>query len=420
MTRKTLSLSFALGLSWIAAAGLAGAVELTVGNPSIGGGPGDAGYVNTSATLIDLSRPATATGVLTHVKFGWASPTCLSAHIKVFHRVGNTLTMTGQSTVDFSAPSGFNVIAPLTPALPIQQGDVLGISAVAPCFAGGLFLNVPFAGVFLSQSEDYSGTFSFTPLDIHIGGVALSAIGTTTEYRAGVIPAVGSGPGLHGASFVTSLQMIAPPIGGDVNGRLVFHPAGVGGSTGDPSLPIAISQSHAVSFADVVAAMGQTGFGSIDVVLSADSGVPVTFARVFNDQGDAGSSGVGEELVPDSGSFSSAGQVVPAGFTGYLSAPVDASKTRFNLGVRTLDSGAFITFVLKDASGNVKASAASPYPPDYFNQFHAEDLFGTALGSNDVVEVTVSTGSAIVFGSTTDNVTNDPSYQFVHPVFGVL
>jgi hypothetical protein len=36
------------------------------------------------------------------------------------------------------------------------------------------------------------------------------------------------------------------------------------------------------------------------------------------------------------------------------------------------------------------------------------------------VEVSVSTGSAIVYGSSTDDTTNDPSVQFVYPVFGVV
>jgi hypothetical protein len=393
------------------------AIDLTAGN-SAPVALGDT-IAYDHGTLVDLNHPATATGSLTHVQLGWTNSPCAApGKIKVFHRSGNTLTLAAEESFSLPSAGGPDYSFDLATPLPVHQGDLLGVYGNGSC--GNPVANLtPFSGFYLfPDSGDFAAPVTFDPADQQNGGLVIYATGIASEYRAGIIPAVGSGAGLHGANFVTSLQVIAPAIGGNVSGRLVFHPAGLGGSTGDPSLPISISQNHAISFPDVVLAMGQSGFGSIDLVLSPASAVPITFARVFNDQGEAGSSGVGEEMVADSSAFSSSGQILSAGFTGYLSAPVDASKTRFNLGVRTLDSGAFVTFVLKDESGNVKASASSAYPPNYFNQFHAEDLFGMALGSNDVVEVSVSAGRATVFGSTTD--TNDPSYQFVHPVFGVV
>lgn len=399
----------------------AGAVDLTAGNPGVPGGPAADGYAGVGGTLIDLNGPATATGVLTNVRFGWGTTTCLSAHIKVFHRSGNTLSFADQRTVTFSSSALFSVSAALSPPLPVQQGDVLGIGGVGDCGVT-LLLDRPFAGTYLLPGGvDFTGSLTFDPsLDVHNGGVALSATGTVTEFRAGVIPGVGSGPGLNGANFRTSLQMIAPVIGGDVTGRLVFHPAGAAGSIDDPSMDFSIPHGRALGFTDIVNTMGLEGFGTLDVIVAADSAIPVTLARIYNDQGSAGASGLGEEMVAEAGPFSNSGLIVPAGFTGYLSAPVDPSKTRLNIGVRTLDSGAFVSFDLKDASGNLKATSQSQFPPNYFNQFHAEDLFRQALAPNDVVEVSVSTGSAIVFGAATDNVTNDPSAQFVHPVFGVL
>ena len=38
------------------------------------------------------------------------------------------------------------------------------------------------------------------------------------------------------------------------------------------------------------------------------------------------------------------------------------------------------------------------------------------IGSNDIVEIFVSEGSAVAYGATTDNTTNDPSFQFARVV----
>ncbi|HET9795945.1 MAG TPA: hypothetical protein VFS34_15950 [Thermoanaerobaculia bacterium] len=405
-----------IAISFLLSAAVCPAVDLAAGNPSFGQSDVGGGV---AGTVIDLNNPASATGTLTDVRFGWGSSPC-PAKIKIFHRAGDTLTLAAEQVVSAGTLSGDAYTAVLSPPLPIHQGDLIGIASVPPCgyvvfstniFAGRL---VEFPGV------DVTGSVSLASGTLHNWGLILSGTGIATEYRVGVIPAVGSGPGLNGANFKTSLQMIAPVVGGDVTGRLVFHPVGVGGSVDDPSIDLFIAHNHAISFADVVEAMGQTGFGTLDVVLSVDSAVPVTLARVFNDQGAGGTSGFGEELVPVTGSFSSSGAIVPNGFTGYLSAPVDPDAVRLNLGVRTLDSDSFVSFELKDKQGNLKATAQSSFPPNYFNQFHAQDLFHMALAGDDIVEVSVSTGSAIVSGAATDNVTNDPSVQFVHPVFGIL
>jgi hypothetical protein len=44
---------------------------------------------------------------------------------------------------------------------------------------------------------------------------------------------------------------------------------------------------------------------------------------------------------------------------------------------------------------------------------------GTNLGGNQSLAIAVSRGSAIVYGSTTDNTTNDPNIQFATAPFGI-
>jgi hypothetical protein len=72
------------------------------------------------------------------------------------------------------------------------------------------------------------------------------------------------------------------------------------------------------------------------------------------------------------------------GLTGFLITPLDPALTRFNIGVRTLCSGATIQVTVRDANGFV-----------------------------------VRTASAIVYGSKTDNTTNDPAIQFVRGIFAI-
>ena len=397
------------------------AISVAVGNNITG----DSG---TTGLVIDLNNPANATGHLTTVRFGWTDDNCPGgAKVKVFRRVGNTLTLTGERTIDIPNLPGQIFTVPLSPPLPIEEGNLIGIYATSASCVGPLFNSFPFAGTYLGTSVDVESTLTFDPTaDPHPGGVVLYATGDATEYRAGVIAGVGSGPGANGSHFKTSLQMIATPIGGEVTGKLVFHPVGVGGSPADPATPFTIPQGHALAFDDVVTSMGQTGFGTLDLVLAADSSTPVTVARVFNQASNGGTAGLGEELINTSGNFAGGGlavQVIPAGFTGFVSAPPNTENTRFNIGVRTLDSGASVQYVLKDSAGNTLANAHQLLQPNYFNQVDATVLFGlsaSGIAANDYVEVSVSSGSAIVYGSSTDNTTNDPSVQFVYPVFGVV
>jgi hypothetical protein len=52
-------------------------------------------------------------------------------------------------------------------------------------------------------------------------------------------------------------------------------------------------------------------------------------------------------------------------------------------------------------------------PANYFTQMSAADFVGVPLHEGDSIMITVSAGSLIAYGATTDNRTNDPSVQFV-------
>ena len=101
------------------------------------------------------------------------------------------------------------------------------------------------------------------------------------------------------------------------------------------------------------------------------------------------------------------------GDVGALMAPADRSKFRLNIGVRTLDQQVKLAITVTDKDGNVVKNAAKTYDPNYFLQDDS-GLFldGYSLGSGDTISFEVTSGSAFIYGGTTDNATSDPSVQF--------
>ena len=102
-----------------------------------------------------------------------------------------------------------------------------------------------------------------------------SATGTPGTNPAGVIPVVISSPGVPGSNFRVAVQLYNPSAT-IVTGRLVYHPQGVSASASDPALPYAIDAGQTQFLGDVLAALGQTGIGSMDVV--ATTGLPAAAA----------------------------------------------------------------------------------------------------------------------------------------------
>jgi hypothetical protein len=70
-----------------------------------------------------------------------------------------------------------------------------------------------------------------------------------------------------------------------------------------------------------------------------------------------------------------------------------------------------ITFNLISRTGAQMTQVTRDYPATFFEQRIASDLLGVSPGDSDVIEIKVVSGRAIVYGSTTDNITQDPSLQ---------
>jgi virginiamycin B lyase len=248
--------------------------------------------------------------------------------------------------------------------------------------------------------------------DIWFTEFSASKIGRLTLGRAPaldsrILPVVGSTVGVGGSFFRTSVQ-IHNPTSEQMTGRFVFHPSGVSGKSSDPDLAYSLSPGQTRSIADLLPAMGRSGLGSADLEVTA-GGVPYTTTRVFNDAGEAGTSGFTAEAMR-------AEEAIPTGGSGALILPSDLAHFRFNLGVRTLSGGATTTLTIRDASGAVIETVTRDYPATFHAQQSAGEFLGVStLPAGGSIGISMTAGSAVFYGATVDNTTGDPSLQVARP-----
>jgi hypothetical protein len=217
----------------------------------------------------------------------------------------------------------------------------------------------------------------------------------------GVIPVAGSTSGAFGSNFRTSLQL-SNRTDRVQTGALVFRAAGVAGSESDATLVYTLAPHETLSFDDVVGAMGVTGLGSLDVRVES-GGVPAIVARAYDDQAELGTVGTGIALVATADALATDDEAS-------LIVPRDLERFRFNIGIRTLGDGATILVKVFDANGNEQETIGPlTFVADYFVQQPAAEFLGAVIRANDAIAITVVSGNAIVYGTVTDNTTNDPS-----------
>ena len=389
----------------LASAGAATAQTITAGNlpsaPNFGFNP-----TPVTLTAVDLSYPATGSGQMTSATFLWSlAPCAATVKIKFFRRSGDTLFfLADRGPFDVSANT--QTVA-LSPSVPVQAGDVVGVTRVAGCGSpvgqnpGAVTGLVAFSGDIATNVSISSGTTA-TNSTLAVQAIG-SAVGGPPANPASILPVAISSPGLAGANFRMAVQLYNPSET-LISGRLVFHAQGTPGSSTDPSVPYALGPGQTVFLGDVLAGMGITGIGSLD--LSATVGVaPVASARVYNDGGSAGTSGFTEQGWKPSDALSAGARAVLVG-------PFDPLLFRFNVGVRTLAAGAAINITVRDSAGIVLRTLSRTYPANFFQQADvASFLGGLSLSANQTVTVDVVSGSLFVYGATADNRTNDPAVE---------
>jgi hypothetical protein len=281
------------------------------------------------------------------------------------------------------------------------------------------FVTVPTFKINRRASDDAKIVYTVTAmLDSSAASIGPAAEGCTErltvtvkgdpEFRAltrkAVVPIVGSGPGAFGGRFKTTLSMTSN--GPDQRGRLVFHPNGSIASSSDPSIPYSFDGGlgQTIVFDDVVAQIGQSGIGSLDIVPDPDAAsvVPTIEARLFNDT--------------SGGTFgTSTGPFFPFD---YLQAPpmvfrVPGSQFRINVGIRTLESVS-ARVLIYDLGGRLRDFVDLNWPAGLTISGPLNQIIGRNVASGEQVQMFFA-GAAIPFYTRTENRTNDPELFVARP-----
>ncbi|MBV9497334.1 MAG: hypothetical protein JOZ54_24065 [Acidobacteria bacterium] len=361
--------------------------------------------VMTSAegTLIDWSRPANAVGTVNTATVAWTgvSESCGPIFYVRFYAIpGNGLAAVMiAERGPFAATNGLNTVT-LDPPVSVTPETYLAVRRVAGSEgcgqAYGTITRTPARAIFAAPSFTGGQLTGASPL----ANFTLQAQASNTPWvRVSTLPVVGSVAGAFGSQFRTSLSMINPSDRAAFL-RLVFHPSGRTGVDTDPSLDVNIPAYGTNTNFDIVSSMGQSGLGSIDILTRA-SVTPIVSARVFNDTFGQGTSGFSEEAIPAASTYYNAANVfIPK-----------SSDFRLNIGIRTF-TGGDVTVRIYDEQGTLTSQLTKNYPPNYFEQVSAAAFVnGANLPPGGHILVTAIQKDFIVYGATTDNLTNDPSMR---------
>ncbi|MEO8216508.1 MAG: putative Ig domain-containing protein [Acidobacteriota bacterium] len=442
-----LASNFSSSVSTLVSAGSAGTAPGAVSNPS----PAD-GALNVGIPVV-LSWSAASGATSYDVYFGpgtnpafYSSVTTAQLNVAVdpgsefFWHVDavNASGTTAGPTWSFRTAPATDCVAP---SAPILSGPVSSVSGTAYQISWN---SVPGStGYVLQESADQSfGAATSTTLGATVNSLTvLRSVATTTSFyyrilarisRPGcdvssavsnvvvvrvepspsatreirIIPVIASTPGSFGSFFRTAVQLhnaSAEPS----SGRIQFHVQGVSGSSDDPFVPYSLEPGQTLYIADVVAAMGQSGLGSADLVIETGA-PPLVVTRIFNDAGESGTTGMNESTFRVE-------EAIQSGQTVVLIGPPDLSKARFNLGVRSLVDGIEFDAVVLNESGQQVGTVTRNFPSNYFLQQSAGDLLGFVIPENASILLTLRSGSGFIYGATTDNTTQDPSMQIPQP-----
>lgn len=367
-----------------------------------------AGGTLAPVSFVDLGNPATATGTVNKASVMW-NTTCAGNVFKiVFLRRNSTLTAYTVIATrgPFSSITGRNDVT-LTPPVNVQAADLIGVVQLQPYNScGSVFTQLSYNGlgfdVVTSGDISLAGTLGSTTS--HSPGFIIGAVAYNADpLLVRILPAAGAVQG-SGAFFRTSVQ-VQNFSSTTITGKFVFHKQGTTGSDSDPSLAFTVNPVQTLSYPDLITTMGQSGLGSIDVLTNGGT-APIVSARVFSDNGAAGTSGFTEEaLAPN--------QALKVFQRGVLLIPPDLTNFRMNIGIRTLEAGATISIYTYNANGTLRGSRLNvAYAPNFFEQTTATLFTGQAtLDPGGMIYVQPTAGGLIVYGTFTDNRTQDSAMR---------
>jgi hypothetical protein len=369
----------------------------------------DAG-TNLGGTTIDMSHPANANGTVTTASIRWsATGTCNgSVALKVVRL--NVVTGVFNVVADrgpFTVASGANKLS-LTPPVDVQAGDLVA-TVVQQGSCGGVAATHERYGEFsLLASGDFASGRTLTSFTMNRETRPLVQLTGSDTVLAGVVPAVGALAGGFGSFFRTGMQF-ANPSNATSFLRVVFHPMFAAAQPSDPSRTFNVPPFTTSTHPDIVSEMGLSGQGSMDIVVTSGP-PPVVTARVFNDSGDAGTSGFYEDMVAPN-------DFLHPGDSASFTLPGDPANFRVNAGVRTLGAAQLSVGYFDPSSGApIGQTIFKSYVANYYEQVPLSAFInGQQAVPGGLLVIRIITGDAVVYFSTTDNRTNDTSAAILRP-----
>jgi hypothetical protein len=235
------------------------------------------------------------------------------------------------------------------------------------------------------------------------GGAGGLDIYKAVRTKTSLFPITGSTRGAHGSVFRTSAQL-SNPGEFEIEGDLVFHPAGVEASSSNPSYRYRLGPYESQSLTDVIASIGASGLGSLEVVPDVGP-IPAVAVRINN-----GNSPVSvPPLDPAS--------VMVAGMHSAMKMPGDTGNSRTNIAIRTMDSGAKIWVCMHDPDGTFIRGFTREFPPNYLIQMPVAELLGGEVRADQMVMFTVNGGSAVISASTSENSGTATTHEVIRAVW---
>ena len=234
-----------------------------------------------------------------------------------------------------------------------------------------------------------------------LGITALALLPLTAGAATLIIPAAGTGPGANGSTWSTDF-IIHNASSSTASIDLVYHDAS--GATKPKAF--VVGPHTTVTSADVVRNVfglaSGTGAIEIDVDDTAASHLAIT-SRTFN----TSPTGVFGQDIPAVNAADAAG----LGDLSVLAGPGFASDFRFNFGAYAV-TDATISWQLVRSNGTVAAAKDVDYKAGTQFQYNngIVTLLGSSAADGDVIYATVTKGKAIVYGSSINNLSGDPTF----------
>ncbi len=239
-----------------------------------------------------------------------------------------------------------------------------------------------------------------------------------------IIPIAGSARGVNGARFTTRLALRStphrdfycplcpPPTGYVTSGRVMFHPAGRPASENDPSLRYRLLDWNTVVYEDVMAAIGATGLGWLELVPDAGSYMPYDAeAWIFNVGGNV-KVGTRVEGVFGRDHYDSVRDVETV--------VTDPEQERMSIGALLLAGAGRLDIRLRRPDGSVAVGRPVEVKADTLEHVSLSSIFpDTTINAGDVVHVhflgAQGTSIGVVYLTTTNNTTNDAEIILSRP-----